>query len=116
MCLESAENALSGQKIRTTEPTVSLKRTTGSDSFGRLQKLNLSQRFLRGRLRRLTDELPSEVKLVPPDLTSSEKSHITPLWIPGAHRYIGRGERFEAEGGFGQITTSLTGGLLCGEG
>jgi len=46
VCLESAENELSGTKIRTTEPTVSLERTTGSDSFGRLQKLNLSQRFL----------------------------------------------------------------------
>ena len=45
MCLESAENALSGTKIRTTELTVNLERTTGSDSFGRLHKLNLSQRF-----------------------------------------------------------------------
>ena len=34
-------------KIRTTEPTVAPERTTGSDSFGRLQKLNLSQRFPR---------------------------------------------------------------------
>jgi hypothetical protein len=35
-------------KIRTPEPTVSLERTTGSDSFGTLHKLNLSQRFPKG--------------------------------------------------------------------
>src|SRR6201997_322307 len=41
-------------KIRTTEPTVSLDRPTGSDSFGRLHKLNLSQRFPRSRVTRLS--------------------------------------------------------------
>jgi hypothetical protein len=44
---------------------------------------------LRGQLSRFTDDLPGEAKLVPPNSASLEKSHITPVRISSAHRYVG---------------------------